>query len=433
MSIRRKYLLLQVLAFSGLTLIYAQPSKDLSVTVEPENGNFLYRTGETAVLNVNVQAPAAIANAARINYRLSRNGVRTLIEGTLDLDEGKGSIKATLNQPGFLRCDISCVAGKDTLYAASGCGFSVEEIYPEGKLPDNFDRFWREAKAELIRIPIDAKLEEVEAVDPGDAKRYKVSLANVNGSRVYGWLHLPEGNGPFPTVLSIPGSGIGRTGRFAGFTEAGIAVLAIEVHGLEPQKHEIIGAAQWMRPRDEELEYFTKLQNGVLAGYHGFGIEDPYRYYHRRTLQAAMRAVDYLCTREDVDPDKIIVFGGSQGGGLSLLIAAIDKRIDAVVATVPAFCNNASREDSHIPHVARTMSYYDAALAATLIEVPALIGVGFIDGTCRPFNVYSAYNNIKGPKKIENFYQMGHGSPPYWREQTIEWILDTLNALLNQR
>lgn len=426
MKIRHLYLILLALAFASLTLSYAQTSEDPSVTIAPENGNYLYRTGETAVLDVNVHAPAAIANAARIKYRLSRNGVRTLVEGTLDLEKGEGSIKATLNQPGFLRCDISCVAGKDTLYAATGCGFSVGEIHPEGKLPDNFDRFWREAKAELIRIPIDAKLEEVEAVDPGDAERYKVSLASVNGSRVFGWLHLPEGKGPFPTVLSIPGSGIGRTGRFAGFTEAGIAVLAIEVHGLEPQEQEIIGAAQWIRPVTDETSYFAKLQNGLLSGYHSFGIEDPYQYYHRRTLQSAMRALDYLHTRQDVDPEKIIVFGGSQGGGLSLLTAAIDKRIDAVVATVPAFCNNASRPDNHIPHVARTMSYYDAALSAPLIEVPALIGVGFIDGTCLPSNVYSAYNNIKGQKKIENFYQMGHGSPPYWREQTINWILENL-------
>ena len=421
------YLILVIPAFASFYVSYAQTSKDLSVNIVPENGNYLFRTGETAVLNINVLTPAAISDASRINYRLSRNGVHTLREGTVDLDEGKGSINATLNQPGFLRCDISYVAGKDTVYAACGCGFSVEKIRPGGKLPENFDRFWREARAELLRIPIDAKLEEVAVVDPGDAKRFKVSLANVNGSRVYGWLHLPEGNGPFPTVLSIPGSGIGRTGRFAGFTEAGIAVLAIEVHGLEPIKQEIIGAAQWIRPATDETEYFAKLQNGILASYHSFGIEDPYRYYHRRSLQSAMRALDYLYTREDVDPRKIIVFGGSQGGGLSLLTAAIDKRVDAVVATVPAFCNNASRKDSHIPQVSRTMSYFDAALAAELIEVPALVGVGFIDGTCRPANVYSAFNNIKGPKRIVNFYNLGHGSPPDWREQTIKWILEKIH------
>ena len=144
------------------------------------------------------------------------------------------------------------------------------------------------------------------------------------------------------------------------------------------------------------------------------------------TDTAYQEALDYLYTREDVDRDKIIVFGGSQGGGLSLLTAAIDKRVDAMVATVPAFCNNSTRKDSHIPHVSRTMSYYDAALAAKLIEVPALVGVGFIDGTCLPSNVYSAFNSITGPKRIENFYKVGHGSPPDWREKTIKWILITL-------
>jgi cephalosporin-C deacetylase len=420
------YVFLLVPAFAGLTDSHAQSSKEISVTLTPENGNYLYRTGETAILVVKVNAPAVIASTARIRYRLSRNGIRTPIEGMLDLEEGKGSIKATLEEPGFLRCDVSCIAGNDTLYAACGCGFSVEEIRPGGKSPENFDRFWREAKAELIRIPVDAKLEEVAVVDPGDAKRFKVSLACVNGSRVYGWLHLPEGKGPFPTVLSIPGSGVGRTGRFAGFTEAGMAVLAIEIHGLEPQEQEIIGAAQWIRPATDETRYFAGLQNGLLAGYHSFGIEDPYRYYHRRSLQAAMRALDYLHTRNDVDTGRIIVFGGSQGGGLSLLTAAIDKRVDAVVATVPAFCNNASRNDSHIPEVARTLSYYDAALAAKRIEVPALIGVGFIDGTCLPSNVYAAYNNIKGPRRIENFYTFGHGSPPDWRSKTIKWMLENI-------
>ena len=224
------YLVLAIPAFANFHVSYAQTSKDASIKIVPQNGNYLYRTGETAVMNISVLIPGGIKNVSKITYRLSLNEVRTLKEGTLDLDEGKSRINGTLDQPGFLRCDITCTVGEDTLHAACGCGFSVEEIRPAGKLPENFDRFWREAKAELLRIPIDAQLEEVAVVDSGDAKRFKVSLANVNGSRVYGWLHLPEGNGPFPTVLSIPGSGIGRTGRFAGFTKEGIAVLAIEVH-----------------------------------------------------------------------------------------------------------------------------------------------------------------------------------------------------------
>jgi cephalosporin-C deacetylase-like acetyl esterase len=108
--------------------------------------------------------------------------------------------------------------------------------------------------------------------------------------------------------------------------------------------------------------------------------------------------------------------------------------VDAVVATVPAFCNNIAgfhalkgiKNGRYRQRIIRTMSYYDAALAAPLIKVPALIGVGFIDNTCPPANVYSAYNNLGGPKKIENFYTTGHGSPPDWRKKTIRWITENV-------
>ena len=412
----------------------AQNIQDSSLEIFPQNGKYLYRTGETTVMIVNFERAESIQEGIPVTYHLTLNGVQTLKKGTVNLENGEAKIEGTLDQPGFLRCDISAVVRGDTLRAVCGCGFDVENIHASGRLPLNFDRFWREAKAELLRIPIDPETEEVEAVDPGDARRYKVSLALTGGSRVYGWLHLPEGEGPFPVVLSIPGSGVGRTGRFAGFTSSGIAVLAIEIHGLKPGRHEIIGAVQWIRPADDEIKYFVKLQEGILSGYHSFGMEDPYRYYHRRSLQAAMRALDYLYTRPDIDTSRVIVFGGSQGGGLSLLTAALDPRVDAVVATVPAFCDNVTGfhalQDIENPgykqRVIRTMSYYDAALAAKLIHVSALIGVGFIDGTCPPANVYSAYNNLSGPKKIENFYTTGHGSPPGWRDKTIRWILENI-------
>lgn len=418
----------------SFNITMAQESKDVSLTIIPKDGKYLYQTGEKATMDVRLNGPGGSAGTGTVNYRLSFNGKDTIKKGTVKLKNGRARLDSTLCQPGFLLCQVSAVVNGDTLRAACGFGFDVEKIHASGMLPRHFDRFWREAKAELLRIPLDAVLEEVEAVDPGDAKRFKVSLAMVGGSRVYGWLHLPEGKGPFPVVLSIPGSGVGRTGRFAGFTEAGIAVLAIEIHGLKPGKQEIIGAVQWIRPADDEIRHFVKLQAGMLAGYHSFGMEDPYRYYHRRSLQAAMRALDYLYSRPDMDTSRIIVFGGSQGGGLSLLTAAIDKRVNAVVATVPAFCNNEKgfhplqdiKDQRHRQKVIRTMSYYDAALAAPLIKVPVLIGVGFIDNTCPPANVYSMFNNLGGPKKIENFYTTGHGSPPNWRAETIQWILENI-------
>ncbi len=49
------------------------------------------------------------------------------------------------------------------------------------------------------------------------------------------------------------------------------------------------------------------------------------------TVPASQLAVDYLLSRSDVDPDRIILTGGSVGAILSPAVAATDPRIDALV------------------------------------------------------------------------------------------------------
>lgn len=46
-------------------------------------------------------------------------------------------------------------------------------------------------------------------------------------------------------------------------------------------------------------------------------------------------AITYACTRTEVDPSKVGIWGTSFSGGHVLMVAAIDKRVKAVVAQVP--------------------------------------------------------------------------------------------------
>ncbi len=407
-------------------ILFAQ---GIPLMVRPAGEKYLYRLGETVEFTVTAGEKYS---AKEVAYRLSLDDGKTLSEGVLRLTGGKGAVSGRLDTPGFLRIDISLVQGADTLRAACGVGVEVGAIRPTGILPEDFGLFWRLTRVELLRHPIDPCLEEVSATDPGDARRYKVSLAHPDGGRVYGWLHLPRGKGPFPAVLSIPGSGVGRTGRFDGFTSAGFAVLAIEIFGFEPSA-ENVGAILAVRDPDSLTRFMQRVEVEELNGYHNLGKEDHWHYIHRRSMIAAMRGMDYLHSRGDIDTSRIAVFGGSQGGGLSLLTAAVDKRAKAVIATVPGSCDNTAwlygrcggqglLASGNRERVIRALSYYDAALAAQLITVPTIIGVGFIDNTCHPTKVYAAYNNLSGPKKIDNFLNTGHESAPGWRERSIEWL-----------
>ncbi|MEA1997631.1 MAG: hypothetical protein U9N45_08315, partial [Gemmatimonadota bacterium] len=126
---------------------FAQAAGGPSIEITPESGKYLYRLGDTAVMNIRAMAPKGMNGASRVSYRLSEDGVVTLAEGDLELNRGQARLSGSINTPGFLRCDLSWTVGGDTLRAACGCGFSVEAIRPHGRLPGDFDRFWREARA----------------------------------------------------------------------------------------------------------------------------------------------------------------------------------------------------------------------------------------------------------------------------------------------
>ena len=398
-----------------------------SLSVRPEGDRYLNAQGDTVVFILVASMDGKQKISAEVDYSISEDGARVIDEGKVKLENGRAELTGSLDRPGFLRCDATWIAGKDTVRAVAGCGFSVESIQPTSRLPEDFLRFWRQAAAELLRVPIDLQIEQVEPEDFAGAGQYKLSLASVKGGRVHGWLTIPPGSGPFPTVLVVPGAGVGRTGRAVSFAKEGVVVLSINVHGIEP---------------DRKKEYYRQLNAELGQGwdYLWYGLSDPYQYYFRRVIQDCMRALDYLYSRVEVDTARVAVAGSSQGGYLSLMMAGIDKRVKGIIANVPGLCDHTGvlyGRASGGPQLLkpgageaeiRTLSYFDAALAARLIEVPAIIGVGFIDAVCPPTTVYAAYNNLRGEKAIENFYNVGHGSAPGWGERSRAWLLEKLNA-----
>ncbi len=418
-----------ILLLLGMIFLPLTAGKASTFSVHPDHENHLYQLGDTVTFTIDIPPDGNNGGDSQLRYRLSQDGGRQLGSGTLELTDGRATLRASLNQPGFLRCDLKWFDGADTLRAACGCGFNVEAIRPSGQLPADFERFWRQAAAELVRIPMDPRLELVEGDDlPAGARRYRISLAGTGGARVLGWLTFPAGEGPFPAVLSVPGAGVGATSRETMYARAGLAVLSINVHGIEP---------------DREKEYYKNLSDNVYHTYDYFfyGKADPYHYYFRRVIQDCMRAIDYLHSHQDVDTTRLAISGGSQGGFLSLMLTSLDKRIKAAALCVPGMCDHAGKlhgkhnegllEAGDNPEdVLRTLSYFDAALAASRIEVPILMAVGYIDGTCPPSTVFAAFNNLRGSREMVHFVDKPHNIGWHeWKLRAGPWLLAKMNEL----
>lgn len=151
----------------------------------------------------------------------------------------------------------------------------------------------------------------------------KVWYESLPGYRVTADLYRPAGDGPFPALIIQPGHGvdgkIGNHGFAANFARAGFVVLAIDIIGegeriqhFDPE----IGASKVGRPTGEHSMAFGQ---SLPTGGHVS------RYF----IQDAMRGVDYLMARPEVDDQRIGAFGCSGGGTMTAYLAALDPRIKA--------------------------------------------------------------------------------------------------------
>jgi cephalosporin-C deacetylase-like acetyl esterase len=136
-------------------------------------------------------------------------------------------------------------------------------------------------------------------------------------------VYVPTGDGPFPAIVVAPGHGAaGKTENWnwgGNFARNGIMVLAYDPIG-----------------QGERLQYYDKDKNtsfiGNPTGEHGEANIGPMLIgdsIARYMVNDAMRGVDYLIARKDVDAGRIGAFGCSGGGTMTAYFAALDDRVKA--------------------------------------------------------------------------------------------------------
>lgn len=132
------------------------------------------------------------------------------------------------------------------------------------------------------------------------------------------------------------------------------------------------------------------------------GIRDPATYYYRRAFTDAVRAVDAVRTLPFVDPARVSVTGGNQGGGIALAVAGLVPDLHAVMPDVPYLCHYRRAVDvASVPpfteltrflavhrdaqtQVFTTLSYFDGVNFAKRATGPALFSVALMDDIVPP-------------------------------------------------
>jgi len=305
--------------------------------------------------------------------------------------------------------------------------WALREEVPE---PADLDAFWRRTLDAASAVALDVRLEPV-TTPLVAVTTYDVTFAGYGGAPIKAWLHLPAGlDGTRPGVVQFQGynGGRGLPHEHTFWAAAGYPHLVMDTRGQ---------GSGWTTGATGDPEPTGPAQGGFLTR----GVESPETYYYRRLYVDAVRAVEVLRGRPEVDPDRVVVTGHSQGGGLALATAALSPHVHAAMPEVPFLCHFRRAAEitagdpyaeiarylgAHRDRVERTfatLAYFDNAVLARRASTPVLFSVAVMDSICPPSTVFTAYHAYAGPKEIEVYEFNDHeGGGPLHQLRQAAWL-----------
>jgi cephalosporin-C deacetylase len=402
------------------------PAVQQQLTFTPYHATGIYDIGETVGWTV---TPGPVTPTYSYKWTVRRNNAVVLKEGKLDFSSGKDTIEIKGEEPEMIYVAVEPVAklvpdapaseatpptpappaapaaagpgrgnpngfvggntGRNNGLYAVGAAVAPTRIPLSTPRPEDFDSFWNEKLAAQAKIPMNPVLAPVQT----DVAGVEMSIVTLDalGSKAHGYLAKPAKEGKFPALLMLQYAGVYALSapQVAQRAAEGWLVLDVDSHDKSP----------------------AEPSGDVPRNYQAVGNTDREKSYFLNMYLRDSRALDYLTSRSDWDGKTVVFIGGSMGGQQSLCLAGLrpDKNITAVIVGVPAGADVTGdlhgrkagypNWPSNNPDVMRTAVYFDPVNFASHIKAPVLAAMGFIDTTAPPAGIWTALNQIPGPKE----------------------------------
>lgn len=290
------------------------------------------------------------------------------------------------------------------------------------------DDFWTASLQAYENKPLAIERERQESPFP-NVTIDKLTYKGYDDTPIHGWFMVPHApntaqTAKYPTIVTFPGytDDRGYPERYAQWLLLGYAVFAVDVRG-----------------QGGETGNYMPEQSGSVKGWVSSNLLVPEgSYYHALTIDV-VRAIDAAAAQPEVDAAKLATVGGSQGGGLALISAALNPKVSAIIADIPNMCHmdfgvlnsgsslteiaqHLKRYPERLEAILHTLAHYDMLNLASRIKVPVLMSVGWKDGVCLPETIYAVYNRITSEKVIYDYPFSGHEVSEYHNRERIAFL-----------
>ncbi len=297
--------------------------------------------------------------------------------------------------------------------------------------PGDFDAYWDNGLKELDSTKPNIELKPVDVLGNINAELFDLTFTGVGGARIYAKYLRPKGAKSCPAVLQFHGY-TGHSGDWhdkLSFVSQGFAVAVLDCRG------------QGGRSEDNSEIVGTTHHGHIIRGLNG----PPEKLLYRQIFLDTAQLARIVMAQPEVDPNRVASWGGSQGGALALVCAALEPRIRKCVSVFPflsdykrvwemdlakdaygelkTFIRHFDPLHERVEEMFTKLGYIDIQNLTPRIKADVLMAITLMDNICPPSTQYAAYNKITSKKDAIIFRDFGHEGLPLFHDIAFKFLM----------
>lgn len=296
--------------------------------------------------------------------------------------------------------------------------------------PEDFDDYWENALEEMREVNAEIELErarfQTENVECMDMYFTGVKRARIHVKYCRPVKTLKK----HPAVLKFHGytDNAGTWTDMLSYAAGGFSVFSMDCRG-QGGYSEDLGSVRGTTMRGHIIRGLDDGKEALL---------------YRSIFLDAAKLASIVMEREEVDENRVGAFGGSQGGALALVCAALEPRVKRVSSLYPFLSDykrvwemdlakNPYEELSYYfrwfdpcherqKDIFERLGYIDVQNFAERIQGEVMMGTGMMDMNCPPSSQFAVYNKIRSVKTHVIYPDFRHENIPDYIDRTYQFM-----------